>query len=97
MAERRMFGIGPHPPPVRHDDHHPPIILQQPPGFPQHPPRMIRLLQPVHDQNPVERHIRERQRIFLGLAGEVSAPRRPGEAAHLLGRDTDAARRLLAP
>ncbi len=97
MAERRAFGIGPEPAPVRHDDDQPPVILQKPPDIAQQAPGIVGLLETMHQQDPVEHQIGERQRIFFRQAGQAGTAERPGGQAHLLRRHGNAPRRLFAP
>ena len=49
VPERRALDVRPQPDPVRRHHQQPPVVLQHAPDLAQHPPGVLRRLQPVHE------------------------------------------------
>ena len=81
VPEGRPFGPGPHAAPVRGDDEQPAAARHDAPDLPHHLPQVLGVLEPVDQEDPVDRIVGDRKLPLLAQDDEAGALPRPEAAA----------------
>lgn len=85
MPERGGLAARPHAPAVGGNNQDPPSRCQNAPSFPQSRAKLVRAFKMVHQQQPVDGRIGQRQAHFIHKPGERAPLTRPVQNALLGG------------